>query len=141
MTDRTVSLAASSGPPAPPPAPESPTTSSWGPAPTPREGAHPARIVGYAIAVSPLIFALVLTLIAPGFLRPLFDDRVSLIGLPAGTFLIAAVLLLVTLGILAVRFVREIVLVALVLFVTTSIGMMLVLFGPASVLIMINLKT
>ena len=53
----------------------------------------------------------------------------------------APVLLLVTLGILAVRFVRQIVLVALVLLVTTPIAMMLVLIGPAIVLIMINLKT
>ena len=141
MLDRTDAFASSSGPPPPPPAPEPPTASSWGPAPTRSRGADPARIVRYAIAVSPLVFALALTLVVPGFLSPLADNRISLLGLPGGAFLLAPVLLLVTLGILAVRFVRQIVLVALVLLVTTPIAMMLVLIGPAIVLIMINLKT
>ena len=96
---------------------------------------------GYAVAAIPIAFALLLEVLSHEFLAPLGDDRVSLLGLPAGAFFVAAVLLLALLGGLAVRYVRSPVIVGAVLIFTTSIGLMLVIMGPAVVLIMINLHT
>ena len=96
---------------------------------------------GYAVAAIPIAFALLLEVLSHEFLAPLGDDRVSLLGLPAGTFFVSAVLLLTLMGALAVRYVRSPVIVGAVLIFTTSIGLMLVIMGPAVVLIMINLHT
>ena len=96
---------------------------------------------GYAVAAIPIAFALLLEVLSHEFLAPLGDDRVSLLGFPAGAFFVATVLFLAILGALAVRYVRSPVIVGAVLIFTTSIGLMLVIMGPAVVLIMINLHT
>lgn len=54
-------------------------------------------------AAAPLLLAAVLLLVAPGFFEPLFEDRVSLLGLPIGITLTIAFALLAGLGVLALR--------------------------------------
>ena len=140
MVDHSPALAA---PPQPPPPPAGPSRSpgwdgSAAPGDNPGEFGHRA---GYAVAAIPIAFALLLEVLSHEFLAPLGDHRVSLLGIPAGGFFVAAVLLLALLGGLAVRYVRSPVIVGAVLIFTTSIGLMLVIMGPAVVLIMINLHT
>ena len=137
MVDQTPALAATPQPPQPPPPPALPARSRGNGAPA-EEFGHRA---GYAVAAIPIAFALLLEVLSHEFLAPLGDNRVSLLGIPAGGFFVAAVLLLALVGALAVRYVRSPVIVGAVLIFTTSIGLMLVIMGPAVVLIMINLKT
>jgi hypothetical protein len=140
MVDQQQALAAPSQPPPPPAGPS--RSPGWGssaaPGHAPAEFGHRA---GYAVAAIPIAFALLLEVLSHEFLAPLGDNRVSLLGVPAGTFIVSAVLLLTLMGALAVRYVRSPVIVGAVLIFTTSIGLMLVIMGPAVVLIMINLHT
>jgi hypothetical protein len=132
MIDQPPALAA---PPQPPPPPAGPSM-GWT---APGDGfGHRA---GYAVAAIPIAFALLLELLSHDFLAPLGDGRISLLGLPLGAYLAAVVLLLAVLGALAVRYVRSPLIVGAVLIFTTSIGLMLVIMGPAVVLIAINLNT
>ena len=98
-------------------------------------------MAGYIIAALPLTMLALLAVIAPGFASPLADGRVSLLGMPAGAYLIAMVVLLAIIAIQTVRFVRQPWIVAPVLLLATWLGLSLIAFGPALVLIMINLKT
>ncbi len=51
----------------------------------------------------PLLLAVLLPLALPGFYKPLFDDRVSIIGLPAGAALLVSGALLAAFGIFEAR--------------------------------------
>jgi hypothetical protein len=140
MVDQQRALAAPPQPPPPPARPSPPT--GWAGSTAPDDGtADFSRRIGYAIAAIPLAFALLLELLSHDFLAPLGDPAISLLGLPLGAYLGATVLVLAILGALAVRYVRSPVIVGMVLILTTSIGLMLVIMGPAVVLIMINLNT
>jgi tight adherence protein B len=46
------------------------------------------RLSGYVVAGLPIGLAAFLFVAAPGFMDPMFDDRVSLIGLPAGVIIL-----------------------------------------------------
>ncbi len=143
MVDQPHALAAAPQPPQPPPPPAQPSRpAGWSGSTAPGDGpADLSHGIGYAIAAIPLAFALLLELLSHDFLAPLADHRVSLLGQPVGTNLAAAVLLMAILGALAVRYVRSTVVLGVVLILTTSIGLTLVIMGPAVVLIMINLHT
>ncbi len=151
MVDPVIVSAAAGPPPAPPPpAPVMPTGQPAGQpegqgwqvtAPGRQRDMTPGQIAGYAVAVAPLVLLFLLPVAAPNFLSPLFDDRVSLLGAPAGLWFVGIVLLLAAIGVATVRVVRHPVVVGVVLFVTTVLGLNFVLLGPAVVLIMINLKT
>ena len=91
--------------------------------------------------MTPLVLLVLLALLAAGFVDPLFDDRVSLVGAPAGFWFVGLVLLLAAIGIATVRVVRHPAIVAIVLVLTTSLALSLLLVAPALILIMINLKT
>ena len=65
----------------------------------------------------------------------------SLVGAPAGLWFVGLVLLLAAIGVATVRAVRHPAIVAIVLVLTTSLGLSLVLVAPAFILILINLKT
>ena len=132
MVDQQSALAA---PPLPPPPPAFPRAGTTPP------GEVFGHRAGYAVAAIPIAFALLLEVLSHEFLAPLGDDRVSLLGQPAGSYFVGAVLVLAFLGALAVRYVRSPVVVGAVLIFTTSIGLTLVIMGPAVVLIMINLNT
>ena len=106
-----------------------------------RRGRGVGRAIGYATALLPLALVGLLGLIAPGFLAPLGDNRVSLMGLPAGYLAIALLMLLTGIGVLAVRSIRQPVVVALVLVFTTLLSLTVLTFAPAFVLIGINLKS
>ena len=54
-------------------------------------------------AAAPLLLTAVLLLAAPGFLEPLFEDKVSLLGAPMGITLTVGFALLAGLGVLALR--------------------------------------
>ena len=99
------------------------------------------RAIGYAVAVFPLALAGLLELVAPGFLSPLADDRIRLMGMPAGFLAIALLVLLAVIGIVAVRSIRQPVVVAIVLVFTTLLALTVLTFAPAFILIAINLKT
>ena len=134
----TSSFASLSGPPLPP-AQEPAAPVGTGSAPEGQGGAAPA--IGYAFPAVPLVLAGFLELAMPGFLAPLADRRVSLMGMPAGFFAIAVLTLLTASGILAARSIRQPVVLALVLVFTTLLAITVVVFAPAFVLILINLKS
>ncbi|OGO57144.1 MAG: hypothetical protein A2V85_03200 [Chloroflexi bacterium RBG_16_72_14] len=47
------------------------------------------RLSGYVVGFLPIALAGFLFIAAPGFMQPMFDDRVSVIGLPAGIIILA----------------------------------------------------
>ena len=56
-----------------------------------------------AVAAVPLLLAVLLPLILPGYYRPLFDDRISILGLPAGEALLIPGAMLAALGVFGAR--------------------------------------
>jgi tight adherence protein B len=61
------------------------------------------RLSGYVVAGLPIGLAAFLFVAAPGFMQPMFDDRVSLIGLPAGVIILAFGGFMMFLGFMAIR--------------------------------------
>ncbi len=61
------------------------------------------RLSGYVVAGLPIALAGFLFVAAPGFMDPMFDDRASLIGLPAGVIILATGGFMMFLGFLAIR--------------------------------------
>jgi tight adherence protein B len=61
------------------------------------------RLSGYVVAGLPIGLASFLFVAAPGFMDPMFDDRASLIGLPAGVIILAIGGFMMFLGFLAIR--------------------------------------
>jgi tight adherence protein B len=47
------------------------------------------RLSGYVVGFLPIALAGFLFIAAPGFMDPMFDDRVSIVGLPAGVIILA----------------------------------------------------
>jgi hypothetical protein len=83
----------------------------------------------------PLLPIVGLGLIAPGFVAPLFDDRLRLAGLPVAVLY----LLLPLLNLLVARVTRNDDLTALAIAITSFVGLFFGILGPAFVLIAINL--
>ncbi len=61
------------------------------------------RLSGYVVAGLPIGLASFLFIAAPGFMDPMFDERASLIGLPAGVIILAVGGFMMFLGFLAIR--------------------------------------
>ena len=61
------------------------------------------RLSGYVVAGLPIGLAGFLFVAAPGFMTPMFDDRVSVIGLPAGVIILAVGGVMMFLGFLLIR--------------------------------------
>jgi tight adherence protein B len=61
------------------------------------------RLSGYVVAGLPIGLAGFLFVAAPGFMTPMFDDRVNLIGLPAGVIILAIGGVMMFLGFLLIR--------------------------------------
>jgi tight adherence protein B len=61
------------------------------------------RLSGYVVAGLPIGLAAFLFVAAPGFMEPMFDDRVSLIGLPAGIIILATGGVMMFIGFLFIR--------------------------------------
>ena len=61
------------------------------------------RLSGYVVAGLPVGLAAFLFVAAPGFMDPMFDDRVSVIGLPAGVIILALGGVMMFIGFLFIR--------------------------------------
>jgi tight adherence protein B len=61
------------------------------------------RLSGYVVAGLPIGLAAFLFVAAPGFMEPMFDDRASVLGLPAGVIILAVGGFMMFLGFLAIR--------------------------------------
>ncbi len=61
------------------------------------------RLSGYVVAGLPIGLAAFLFVAAPGFMEPMFDDRASIIGLPAGVIILAAGGVMMFMGFLFIR--------------------------------------
>ncbi len=61
------------------------------------------RLSGYVVAGLPMGLAAFLFVAAPGFMDPMFDDRVSLIGLPAGVIVLAIGGVMMFIGFMLIR--------------------------------------
>ncbi len=61
------------------------------------------RMSGYVVGFLPIGLAGFLFIAAPAFMQPMFDDRVSLIGLPAGVIILAIGGFMMFLGFLFIR--------------------------------------
>jgi tight adherence protein B len=61
------------------------------------------RLSGYVVAGLPMGLAAFLFVAAPGFMDPMFDDRVSLIGLPAGVIVLALGGVMMFIGFMLIR--------------------------------------
>jgi hypothetical protein len=123
-------------PPPPPPAPP-----AWTPASTTPARDPTLLAFGYAVALLPAGAAALLFALAPGFFQPLFDDRVSVIGLPGGLLLLALVGVLTALGVIVVRLSGSALAIVLVFLCFAAPGLLIVIMGPAIVLIAISLRS
>src|SRR5689334_16028618 len=117
--------------PPPPPAP------GWTvpPPAAPRRTYFGLPLLTWVVAWLPLAPTAFMGAIAPGFIAPLFDTRVSLLGLPFAAWL----LVLPLINLLVATVTHNDTPTALSIGVTTFIGFNCMMFGPAFVLIMINL--
>ena len=61
------------------------------------------RLSGYVVAGLPIGLAAFLFVAAPGFMEPMFDDRASLMGLPAGVIILAVGGVMMFIGFLFIR--------------------------------------
>jgi tight adherence protein B len=61
------------------------------------------RLSGYVVGFLPIGLAGFLFIAAPGFMEPMFDDRASLIGLPAGVIILALGGFMMFLGFMIIR--------------------------------------
>jgi len=93
------------------------------------------------LGLLPFWVLLFFTLLAPGFTDPLFASPPAIFGLPAGLFVIAAALGLMLAGTWLIQRAESDVgmLLAFVLF--TIPALMVIFFGPAVILIVVNLAS
>jgi len=61
------------------------------------------RLSGYVVAALPIGLASFLFIATPGFMDPMFDDRASLIGLPAGVIILATGGVMMFMGFMFIR--------------------------------------
>jgi tight adherence protein B len=61
------------------------------------------RLSGYVVAGLPIGLASFLFVVTPGFMQPMFDDRASIIGLPAGVIILAVGGVMMFMGFLFIR--------------------------------------
>ncbi len=120
---------ADASPPAPP--------GGWT-APDKTTSSHGSRL--YLIGFAPLVLLVFLAVAAPSFLAPLFDTSVTTTAnLPLGWLLLGIAVLFMAGGILVMRAFPSALGVALGMLVFTFPSLVIILFGPAMVLIAENL--
>ena len=66
------------------------------------------RLSGYVVGFLPIALAGFLFIAAPGFMQPMFDDRVSVIGLPAGIIILAVGGFAMFIGFMLIRRIADI---------------------------------
>ncbi len=98
----------------------------------------PTRPIAFGCGLSPLWLLLFLTVVSIGFLGPLGDKAAGIDGIPLGWFLLGLIALLTAVGfILIVRATSSIGLILPLVFLIFP-ALMLVIIGPAIVLIVEN---
>jgi len=129
-------------PPAPTPRAPAPPgeTHSW-PTPGQADGGRLFRRAVQVASVIPAAFALFLLIVAPAFLDPQFTGHAGIPGLPPIVLYVALLAGLAAANMLALRLVRSEVAVGILVAVTTTIGLFIVILGPAIVLIADDLAT
>ena len=95
-------------------------------------------LVALIVGMSPLWIGLFLALATPTFVERMDDAKVAIAGLPAGWFLILASLILAISGAIAIWKARSTVVVVAALVLLTFPALVLVIMGPALVLIVEN---
>jgi hypothetical protein len=143
MVDQPIAVSSGHEQPPPPASPRRtrPPVAEPRTAPDRGRGGDLGQILGYAVAVVPVALLGILAAVAPAFLAPLADGRVFFLGPSLGLWFTALVVALTAIGVLTVRFVRHPAIVVVVLFLTTSMGVFIITFAPATVNILVNLKT
>ena len=120
--------------------PPQPPSTGWQVPPSP---SRPPRLyLGlptwvWVFAWLPVVPTVFMALAAPGFLEPMTDPRVSIVGLPP----IALYVLLPLINLAVARVTRNETATLITIAVTSFLGMTLTILGPAVVLILINLVT
>jgi hypothetical protein len=124
---------------APPPGPPAPPALS---APSVSLGPSPRQRWPLAvIALSPLALAIFLLVVAPGFLDPMWDDRVAVAGFPLGSVLMALSVVLTIVAVVVATRVRSTLVAAIVTTLIAGAALWIVILGPAVVLIVIGLNS
>lgn len=104
-------------------------------APSSRSG--PRVLLGFM----PLWVLLIFAVTAPGFMDPLFANPPSVIGLPAGILIVAVAMLLMLAGVWLLRRPATDLTTVLAFLLFTIPATLLILLGPAVILIIVNLAT
>jgi tight adherence protein B len=61
------------------------------------------RMSGYVVGFLPIALVLLLSVIAPNFMAPMFQAPPALLGLPAGLFILGAGAIMMLIGFLLIR--------------------------------------
>lgn len=96
------------------------------------------REVGLTVALLPVVLFIVLLVMAPAFVEPLFDPAVSIAGMPAGWIMLGVGAGLVGLGALLIARARGLGRVV-VGDVVAMLALAIVIVGPAVILVIKNL--
>ncbi len=96
--------------------------------------------LGYSLALLPLWAGILLGLAVPSFMEPLFLNPPSIFGLPMGIVLTFAAGLLMAFGVLAMRWARSASGRAAAFLLLTVPSLIVIVFAPASILIVLNLN-
>jgi len=88
----------------------------------------------------PIGLVLLLAVIAPGFLAPLLDDAMPILGLQPIVAFLGALAGLFAINLVAARAIRNPFVLGLVVSMTTTAGVFIVIISPAIILIMVNLQ-
>ena len=95
---------------------------------------------GYAVAGLPFILMVILQLVGPGFMEPIFANPPAILGLPAGIVMMFAVAIWASLAFVVIRAFRSGFGIAVALLVFTVPSMIAILYLPATILIILNLS-
>lgn len=134
-----VTMVRVSHPQPPPPPPRPAPVPPWA-ARSDRRRAGPPNWFALVVAGLPALLAVLLLLLAPGFMWPLFDERMAWLGIPLGVLLLAAVFALSAAGILVAWVARSWIALLLVVVGLMMPALLLLILAPAVVLIAVNLS-
>lgn len=97
------------------------------------------QVAARVAAFIPLALLLVLGLAAPGYFDPLSTQPPSIVGIPLGQVLLAAAVVWMVIGAIAIWFTRSQAAQLAILFFFTFPSLFVVIMAPALILIMQNL--
>ena len=109
----------------------------------PRSRATPSGGIPLGVMLASLLpvgLVLLLAVIAPGFLTPLLDDALPVLGLAPIVAFLGALAGLFAINLLAARAIRNPFVLGLVVAMTTTAGVFVVILAPAVILILVKLR-